>query len=158
MRGGARFAGCSASSMVGPRARGAISRPLSRARQQSTPTTNSRHCCCAISSQQWGFFRFKRHEIYLFDVRRRKSAMADPLSVAASLLAVLGAAQGTAGGLEQMLALRHAPKELLAVINEVQIQMELPSTSSSITNVGLQSPCDASRHRDFPSLSWSRVF
>ena len=84
--------------------------------------------------------------------------MADPLSVAASLLTVLGAAQGTVRGLEQMLALRHAPKELLAVNNEVQIPMELPCTSSSITNADLQSSCDAPRHRDFPSLSWGRVF
>jgi hypothetical protein len=43
----------------------------------------------------------------------------DPLSVAASVLAVLTAAGKTAQGLEQIWALRDASKDLLCVMSEV---------------------------------------
>lgn len=44
----------------------------------------------------------------------------DPLSLSASILAVLGAAGRTSQALEQILGLRHAPAELLALMNEVR--------------------------------------
>jgi hypothetical protein len=43
----------------------------------------------------------------------------DPLSTAASILAVLSAAGATAKGLEKLWALKDAPKDLWAVMNEV---------------------------------------
>ena len=45
--------------------------------------------------------------------------MADGLSLAASIFAVLGAADGLSRVLSQIRRLRHAPNELLALINEV---------------------------------------
>ena len=45
--------------------------------------------------------------------------MADPLSVTASIIAVLGAAEGVSKTLAKIRNLRHAPEELLALINEV---------------------------------------
>lgn len=45
--------------------------------------------------------------------------MADPLSISAGILAVLGAAGKTAQGLEQVYSLKDASKDLLCVINEV---------------------------------------
>lgn len=46
--------------------------------------------------------------------------MADPLSIASGIIAVLGAAGKTAQGLDKLLALRHADEELFALINEVR--------------------------------------
>ena len=43
----------------------------------------------------------------------------DPVSVAASLLTVLGAAGTAARALEHLSNIRHAPDQLLALINEV---------------------------------------
>lgn len=43
----------------------------------------------------------------------------DPLSFAASLIAVIGTAAETYKGLEKLRALRRAPDELLVIINEV---------------------------------------
>ena len=45
--------------------------------------------------------------------------MADPLSFAASIIAVLGAAEGVAKTLSRIQSIRNAPDELLALINEV---------------------------------------
>ena len=45
--------------------------------------------------------------------------MADGLSFAASIIAVLGAAEGLSKALSRVRRLRHAPNELLALINEV---------------------------------------
>jgi hypothetical protein len=43
----------------------------------------------------------------------------DPLSIAASVLAVLTAAGKTAQGLERLVALKDASKDLICVVNEV---------------------------------------
>jgi hypothetical protein len=51
----------------------------------------------------------------------------DPLSSAASILAVLSAAGATAQGLEKLWALKDAPNALLAIMNEVS----LPSSPES---------------------------
>ena len=45
--------------------------------------------------------------------------MADPLSITASIIAVLGAAEGVNKTLSKIKSLRHAPNEVLALINEV---------------------------------------
>lgn len=45
--------------------------------------------------------------------------MAEPLSLAASILAILGAAEKTGKGLERLRALHNAPDELEYVLNEV---------------------------------------
>ena len=45
--------------------------------------------------------------------------MADPLSITASVIAVLGAAEGVSKTLARIKSLRHAPTEVLALINEV---------------------------------------
>ena len=45
--------------------------------------------------------------------------MADPFSVAAGIITVLGAAEGVAKSLAKIKRLRNAPDELLALINEV---------------------------------------
>ena len=49
----------------------------------------------------------------------------DPLSTAASVFAVLSAAGATAQGLEKLLALKDAPKDLLAIMNEVSLPFSL---------------------------------
>lgn len=53
----------------------------------------------------------------------------DPLSTAASVLAVLGAAGATVRGLEKVWALKDAPKELKAVILAVSI----PTLAGTLT-------------------------
>ena len=45
--------------------------------------------------------------------------MADPLSLIASIIAVVGAAEGVSKTLAKMKSIRDAPDELLALINEV---------------------------------------
>ena len=45
--------------------------------------------------------------------------MADPLSITASVITVLGAAEGISKTLAKIKSTRHAPNELLALINEV---------------------------------------
>ena len=45
--------------------------------------------------------------------------MADPLSIIASIIAVVGAAEGVAKTLGKIKTIRNAPDELLALINEV---------------------------------------
>ena len=45
--------------------------------------------------------------------------MADPLSIAASIIAVVGAAESVTKVLSKIKNMRHAPDELLALINEV---------------------------------------
>ena len=45
--------------------------------------------------------------------------MADPLSITASIIAVVGAAEGVTRTLSKIKSLRKAPDELLALINEV---------------------------------------
>ena len=45
--------------------------------------------------------------------------MADPLSITASIIAVVGAAEGVTKTLSKIKNMRHAPDELLALINEV---------------------------------------
>ena len=45
--------------------------------------------------------------------------MADPLSIIASIIAVVGAAEGVTKTLAQLKSIRNAPDELLALINEV---------------------------------------
>ena len=45
----------------------------------------------------------------------------EPLSVAASVLAVLGAASAAGRGLQHVLALRNAPDQVIALINEVSV-------------------------------------
>ena len=49
----------------------------------------------------------------------------DPLSTAASVLAVLSAAGATAQGLEKLWALKDAPQDLLAIMNEVSRSFSL---------------------------------
>jgi len=51
----------------------------------------------------------------------------DPLSITAGVLALLGAARKTFQGLEKLLALKDAPRELVVIVNEV-------SRSSSVTH------------------------
>ena len=48
-----------------------------------------------------------------------RKKMADPLSITASIIAVLGAAEGVSKTLAKIKSLRHAPNEILALINEV---------------------------------------
>lgn len=43
----------------------------------------------------------------------------DPLSLTASIIAVIGAASATAQALEKLRSLRHAPQQILVVLNEV---------------------------------------
>ena len=43
----------------------------------------------------------------------------DPISIGASILTVLGAAATAAQTLEKLCSLRHAPDDLVALINEV---------------------------------------
>ena len=45
--------------------------------------------------------------------------MADPLSIAASIIAVVGAAEGVGKTLTKIRNIRNAPNEILALINEV---------------------------------------
>ena len=45
--------------------------------------------------------------------------MADPLSITASIIAVLGAAEGLTKTLAKIRNIRNAPEELLALINEI---------------------------------------
>ena len=45
----------------------------------------------------------------------------DPISVAASLFTVLGAAATASRALEYLISLRHAPDQLAALINEVSV-------------------------------------
>ena len=45
--------------------------------------------------------------------------MADPLSLAVSIIAVLGAAEGVAKGIMKIYSIRNAPDEILALNNEV---------------------------------------
>ena len=45
--------------------------------------------------------------------------MADPLSITASIIAVLGAAEGVSKTLAKIKSLRQAPNEILALINEI---------------------------------------
>ena len=45
--------------------------------------------------------------------------MADPLSITASIIAVVGAAEGVTKTLAKFKSIRNAPDELLALINEV---------------------------------------
>ena len=45
--------------------------------------------------------------------------MADPLSITASIIAVVGAAEGVTKTLAKIKSIRNAPDELLALINEV---------------------------------------
>jgi hypothetical protein len=45
--------------------------------------------------------------------------MADPLSLTASILAVVGAAQAAAKGIRKIIALKNAPEQLLQIYNEV---------------------------------------
>ena len=45
----------------------------------------------------------------------------EPLSVAASVIAVLGAASAAGRGLQHVLALRNAPDQVIALINEVSV-------------------------------------
>ena len=45
----------------------------------------------------------------------------EPLSVAASVLAVLGAAGAAGRGLQHVLALRNAPDQVIALMNEVSV-------------------------------------
>ena len=49
----------------------------------------------------------------------------DPVSVAASLLTVLGAAGTATRALEHLSDIRHAPDQLLALINEVSVSLSL---------------------------------
>jgi hypothetical protein len=49
----------------------------------------------------------------------------DPLSGAASVLAVLSAAGATARGLEKLWALKDASKDLLTIMNEVSLPLSL---------------------------------
>jgi len=48
--------------------------------------------------------------------------MAEPLSITASILAILGAAEKTGKGLERLRTLHNAPDELQYVLNEVSLQ------------------------------------
>ena len=43
----------------------------------------------------------------------------DPLSLTASIIAVLGAGGSVASGIERIVSLRHAPDALLALNNEI---------------------------------------
>ena len=43
----------------------------------------------------------------------------DPLSISASIIAVIGTIRTVSQGLERLASLRHAPDQLLALTNEV---------------------------------------
>ena len=45
----------------------------------------------------------------------------EPLSVAASVLAVLGAASAAGRGLQQVLGFRNVPDQVIALMNEVSV-------------------------------------
>ena len=56
----------------------------------------------------------------------------EPLSVAASVLAVLGAASAAGRGLQHVLALRNAPDQVIALINEVSVFVNSQGRSEEV--------------------------
>ena len=66
--------------------------------------------------------------------------MADPLSVTASVIAVVGAIEGVSKTLAKVRTLRNAPSELLALINEASdLRIVLGDVERYITRDGNQS-------------------
>ncbi|SRR6266536_2223546 len=61
--------------------------------------------------------------------------MADPLSLAASILAVAGAAQAAAKGIGKIIALKNAPEQLSQIYDEVCV-LESPSFKEPGTDKG----------------------
>ncbi|KAF1951669.1 hypothetical protein CC80DRAFT_553045 [Byssothecium circinans] len=62
--------------------------------------------------------------------------MAEPLSITASILAVLGAAEKTGKGLERLRTLHNAPDELQYVLNEISdMRIVLRSVQKALTAV-----------------------
>ena len=67
--------------------------------------------------------------------------MADPLSITASIIAVVGAAEGVGKTINKIRSFREAPNELLSLINEISdlrivlgdIQGNLSQNASSIS-------------------------
>jgi hypothetical protein len=59
-----------------------------------------------------------------FSVEKDGCVTMDPLSITASLIAVLGAVSTTAGVLERLWGLRDAPTRLLSLMNEVCVKRE----------------------------------
>ena len=61
--------------------------------------------------------------------------MADPLSITASIIAVVGAAEGVTKTLAKIRNIRNAPEELLALINEVSdLRIILAGIQSYVQN------------------------
>jgi hypothetical protein len=99
--------------------------------------------------------KFETHTIFARDVRIFQSM--DPLSVTASILAIVGAANQVYKGLAKIRALHHAPAELSALINEVSdlraILSQVATFSSRLEEERLRGPVIAlkshlSRARD----------
>ncbi|KAG4431012.1 hypothetical protein IFR05_013502 [Cadophora sp. M221] len=74
----------------------------------------------------------------------------DPLSISASIVALIGAATTVVRGLDRLQALRHAPAELKVLLNEVgDLQVVLTSVKESLESLrglGTQIPQDALRN------------
>lgn len=62
------------------------------------------------------------------------SAIMDPLSLTASIIAVLGAASAAAQGLEKLRSIRHAPQQVLVVLSEVSDFRTVIATLQTITD------------------------
>ena len=74
--------------------------------------------------------------------------MADPLSITASIIAVVGAAEGVTKTLTKIKNIRNAPEELLALINEVSdLQIVLGDIQSYTQTMTISPPIqDAFQH------------
>ena len=80
--------------------------------------------------------------------------MADPLSITASIIAVVGAAEGVTKTLAKIRNIRNAPEELLALINEVSdlrivfgdVQNYIQSTERSQTTSRLATTNEVLQH------------
>ena len=59
----------------------------------------------------------------------------DPLSIGASILAVLGATVTAGRTLEKLYRLRHAPDDLIALINEVSLHTPYLPLEDKIKNL-----------------------
>ena len=69
--------------------------------------------------------------------------MADPLSITASIIAVIGAAEGLSKTIAKIRNIQNAPSELLALTNEISdLRLVLGEVESYITQTQLQMPSE----------------
>ena len=73
--------------------------------------------------------------------------MADPLSIIASIIAVIGAAEGVTKTFQKIKNIRKAPSELLALINEVSdLRIVLANTESHLNQNAVTSKSQPLNH------------